>query len=164
MQLVTIETQVERILSLYSSLAIAKEHVELFKLHLLSRSDSWFVEVGEVGLVYLTNVLPKFVANLNFIFWDGKLGKDRRDCIRFAVTTAFDEFALTRMQALVPSANTPFLVTLKKIGFSLEGTMRRAWRDASGDQDLLILGMLKEERPVCQTLAALKTTTLELAI
>lgn len=138
--------QVATLIQLYSDIDVPREPVELFKQHLLKRNDSWFVEVGEVGLIYLTNIVPTFAANFNVIFWDRRFGKARRSLCQQVIATGMNEFELTRVAAFVPETNVPLAQTeLRKIGFQLEGKFVKAWRDEMGDCNLLAFGLLKEE-------------------
>lgn len=142
----TDEQRIKELVAAYESTSIPVEHVNLFKQHLLQRLDAWFVEVADVGLVYLTGIVPGFVANLQVIFWDKKFGKDRRELVQKVLATGFEEFALTRVNCFVPETNvTMATVALRKIGFTQEGTMRKAWRDGNFDVDMLVFGLLKEE-------------------
>jgi RimJ/RimL family protein N-acetyltransferase len=150
--------QVQELIELYEEVDIPREHVTLFKQHLLQRTDSWFVQVADVGLIYLTNIVPSFTANLQVIFWDRRFGKNRRELVQHVLATAFDEFDLTRVQALVPESNAPLAKTeLRKIGFTQEGVMRKAWRDEV-DIDLVLFGLLRNEA-VWQSVPHLKTAT-----
>lgn len=144
----------EELVKLYSEIDIPREHTELFKHHLLARRDSWFVDVGGIGLVYLTNILPSFTANFNAIFWDRKFGKDRRSLAQQILATGMSEFDLTRVQANIPSSNVVLVDTLPKMGFTKEGVLRNAWRDVNGDIDIVTFSILKREVkwPVIQTL------------
>lgn len=147
--------QVREIIELYAEMDLPRENVELFKQHLLQRVDSWFVQVDEVGLIYLTNIVPSFTANLQVIFWDKKFGKNRRELVQAVLATGVEEFALTRISAFVPETNGALQIELKKIGFHHEGTLRKAWREAQ-DCDLLVFGLLSEE-VIWPTVPQLKT-------
>lgn len=142
----------------YTSLTIPRENVEFFKQHLFQRNDSWFVKVGEVGLVYLTNIVPTFTANLQVMFWDKRFGKNRRELVRNILATAFEEFALTRVGAFVPVTNRPLAeVELRKIGFVQEGVLRGAWREKE-DCDLVVFGLLRDEAKLWGTISHLQTS------
>lgn len=151
--------QAKDIVDKYAQLTIPREATELFKQHLFQRVDSWFVQVADVGLIYLTNIVPAFTANLQVMFWDKKFGKLRRELVQRVIATGIHEFALTRVQAFVPETNIPLAqVELRKIGFHHEGTLRKAWRD-NADCDLLVFGLLKEEVKEWQAVHHLVTTS-----
>lgn len=138
--------KVEEILQLYIETNVPRDDIELFKIHLLQRVDTWFVEVADVGLIYLTDVIPTFSANLKVIFWDRKFGKERRELVQRVLATAFNQFYLKRVQSLVPTTNRPLAETeMKKIGFIQEGLCRKAWREGGVDYDLYIFSLLKNE-------------------
>jgi hypothetical protein len=137
---------VKELIDRYLSCEVSKEHVELFKQHLLQRLDSWFVAVNDVGLIYLTGIVPEFVANFQCIFWDRRFGANRRDMVQRVLATAFAEFELTRVSAFVPEVNHRLAeIELPKVGFKAEGKLRKAWREGAVDCDMHILGLLKEE-------------------
>lgn len=147
------------ILEEYANIDVPRENIELFKQHLFQRMDSWFVQVGDIGLVYLTNIIPTFTANLQVIFWDRRFGKNRRELVKQVIRTAIEEFELTRIQAFVPATNGPLAnVELRKIGFVQEGVLRRAWREGD-DQDLVVFGLLEGESSTWQSVAHLMTSS-----
>lgn len=129
----------------YLALQIPKVHVKMFESHLVGRTDSYFTEAGDAGLIYLTTIVPRYKADLNFVFWDGKLGKDRRELVRTFLYQTFSDFALERISAYSAARNVPFNSALRKIGFVCEGTVRKGWIDSLGFQDMLFFGMLREE-------------------
>jgi RimJ/RimL family protein N-acetyltransferase len=146
--------KVDEILQLYNETAVPRENITLFQQHLVQRLDSWFVAVADVGLIYLTNVIPTFSANLQVIFWDRKFGAVRRQLVQRVLGTAFQQFALTRVQALVPVTNKALATTeMRKIGFVQEGQLRKAWREEGEDHDMVVFSILRSEcswEPVSQ--------------
>jgi RimJ/RimL family protein N-acetyltransferase len=148
--------QVKGILELYADIDVPREHIAVFQQHLLQRSDSWFVEVVDTGLIWLTNILPEFKADFNVIFWDRSFGADRRMLCRHVIATAIAEFDLTRVQSFTPVTNATLAeVALRKIGFVKEGVLRKAWRDKE-DCDLIVFGLLREEAVAWPVVEALK--------
>ena len=133
-----------KLLELYESMPFAKPSKDLFRADLLS-PNSWFVEVGDVGLVYLTYVVPRFIATFNVLFWDRKISKDRKEIIRDILAQAFDRFDLVRIAAFVPSTNEPLVSALRKIGFTIEGRLRKAFMQEAEFSDVVVLGLLKDE-------------------
>jgi hypothetical protein len=117
---------------------------ENFATHLLSRRDAWFVELGESGLLYLTNIIPNYSATLDVIFWDRKFPEERRELVLSIVAQAFRLFNLVRLETATPSNNKPFLTRLKQMGFTLEGTLRKGW---DTETDAIIHSILREELP-----------------
>jgi len=138
--------EIQDILQRYVSLDIPKDHPALFQEYLISRRDTWFVEAGKAGLIYLTHVLPRIGATLNVIFWDGHLTKDRREATKVTVATAFDLFELPRISALCPITNAPLRQMYKKIGFALEGVVRKGYLAPDGGYlDMVLFGLIDEE-------------------
>jgi len=139
-------TQIGELISRYEAVDAPKEDPMIFLQHLTARRDAWFVEVADVGLIYLTNIILDRDADFNFIFWDGHLTLDRVAAIKSVITTAFERFGLPRLSAAVPYTNPPSRRVLTDVGFVLEGTIRRGWT-VTPPVDAIIYGMLLEESP-----------------
>lgn len=144
--------QVADLIKKYAELALPIEAPLVFASHLTQRPDAWFVELGEVGLFYLTNIVLHFAADANVVFWDRRFGRDRRDVVQSLVCSAFDLFDLKRIQARIPAVNVPLRTQLQRSGFKEEGVLRSAWIDENGLQSLHVLSMIREERPECRLL------------
>lgn len=136
--------QAQDLLEKYAKLNIPKEHLVTFSEHLLYSKNAYFLEHNQ-GLVYFTNIVPRWKADLSFVFWDEKLGKDRRELIRGAIRNCVEDFALKRLQASTVVTNVPLVNSLKKIGFVWEGTLRRGWVDGSEMLDQAVFSLLPEE-------------------
>jgi len=136
----------ERIVRRYGELDWPKVSEAIFAQHLLQRTDSWFVEAGDIGLIYLTDVIPEFHANLNVVFWDQKLHRNRIEVTKTVLAEAFEKFALQKISAAAPVTNHPLRSFYAKAGFVLEGCLRRMWPSVP-PVDLAVYGMLKEELP-----------------
>jgi hypothetical protein len=128
----------------YNALSVPKEDTLVFLQHLTARKDAWFVEIGPVGLVYLTNIILGRDADLNVQFWDGRLRKDRKAAVRACVASAFDAFQLPRISAVVPATNPALQRLLKDVGLQTEGTIRKGW-SIDPPVDSVFMGILKEE-------------------
>jgi hypothetical protein len=134
----------EQLLRRYRTLDIIKMPEELFKHHLLLRRDAWFVEAGDRGLIFFTEVAPEFNAYLNIAFWDKVLDADRRMIIQATIKEAFERFSLRRVSLLVAADNQRLLKAAKQMGFCGEGVIREGNPDGA---DLHMFGMLREEIP-----------------
>jgi hypothetical protein len=130
----------------YEALDIPKEETIVFLQHLTARRDAWFVEVGHVGLVYLSNIVLGRDAELNVLFWDRRLSMDRKATVKAILATAFEKFKLPRVTAYVPSTSAPMPRFLTAIGFQQEGVIRSAW-SVEPRVDTVVFGMLYDERP-----------------
>lgn len=137
--------QVKRIAEMYNALDVPRENVLEFTHHLVNRADSWFVEVGDVGLVYFTHIIPRLDARFNLIFWDKKLTADRRELAKLAISAAFKHFALRRLTAVVVESNVPLRNTLQKIGFTTEGVLRQSRIVGTEYVNTYHYGLLSEE-------------------
>lgn len=140
------EMHAAELLAKYHALSIPKEHVQLFQMHLLGRRDSVFHEVGDnEGLVFFTNVMPRYKATFGLLFWDRKLSARRRAAVREGIVDAFKNFELVRVQADISAKNAPMRTFLQRLGFVYEGTLRSDWVDESGIADRLTFGLLRQE-------------------
>lgn len=142
---ITSLAQVRDIIQAYERLDIPKQDRLMFLAHLTEDRNAWFLEVGDVGLLYFTHVIPGISAILNIVFWDQKLPKERADAVKLAVRRAFEEFNLARVGVQFKWTNRALKRFVKDVGFCYEGTLRRAWVDAEGHHDMLWYGMIKEE-------------------
>lgn len=136
--------KIEQLQKAYASVEVPGKQAQFeFLQHLIERRDAWFVEAGDVGLIYFTYIRPEFSAQAYALFWDKKLSADRRESIKTVLATAFERFALRRIGASTPAKNERMAATWEKCGFVHEGTIRRGAPD--GD-DLLLFGLLREEQ------------------
>jgi len=134
----------EQILRRYRTLDVTKMPEEIFKHHLLLRRDAWFVEAGDRGLIFFTEVVPEFNACLNLAFWDKVLNADRRLIIQAVLKEAFERFGLKRISFMVGSDSVRLLAAAKQLGFTAEGVIRQGVPQGT---DLHLFGMLREEIP-----------------
>jgi RimJ/RimL family protein N-acetyltransferase len=137
---------IQRILERYDKLQVPKQDRSQFAFHLTQDRAAWFLEVGEAeGLVYFTSVLPQNRATLNVVFWDQKLGKERVAVTREACRRACEELGLQRLGAQMKWSNRVLRDFLKRVGFIWEGTIRKGWLDEKGFEDMILLGVIREE-------------------
>jgi RimJ/RimL family protein N-acetyltransferase len=131
------------LVTLYAGLKMPKSHERVFAQALLS-TDAFFVEAGEIGLIYLTSIIPGFCGQLNVSFWDSKLHRNRQEAVKTVLFEACEKFELQKINASVPVSNIPLRSFYRKIGFVMEGCLRRMW-SSSPPQDMHVLGLLREE-------------------
>lgn len=136
--------KVQQLVMNYNALSIPKEDTLVFLQHLTARKDAWFVEIGPVGLVFLTNIILGRDADLNVLFWDGRLRKDRKAAVRAVLVGAFNTFKLPRISAVVPGTNAALQRLLGDVGLSTEGTIRKGW-SVDPPIDTVYMGILEEE-------------------
>ena len=132
-----------RLMQRYQEVNVPREPGNVFLEHLTMRRDSWFVEVGDLGLVYLTNVIPEFTGTMHVLFWDQKLPVVRVPLVQEVVRSAFDLFALKKIN--VTTTAKPMGDFLKKIGFSWEGNVRRGTIIDGAFTDVRLFGIIPEE-------------------
>lgn len=130
----------------YHLLDVPKEDSVRFGVDLTTRRDAWFIRAGDLGLIYLTNVVPEAAADFHAVFWDKRLGMDRVAAVKVVLADAFDRFALRRISAHVPVYSVPMRRFLQDAGFVLEGVTRHGW-SFDPPVDVVHYGMLLEERP-----------------
>jgi RimJ/RimL family protein N-acetyltransferase len=136
---------IQRILALYDGLRVPKQDRSQFAYHLTQDRAAWFLEIGDIGLAYFTSVLPQNRATFNVVFWDQKLGKSRVHAAREACKLATERFELQRIGAQMKWSNRVLRDFLKRVGFIWEGTIRKGWLDEKGFEDMILLGVIREE-------------------
>lgn len=135
---------VEDLVTLWAELDIFKLNADWFRAQLFA-VNSYFEEVSDVGLIFLTDMIPGFTASFHCVFWDKQLGESRRQVMTEFLRDCFAKFKLTRIQATVPELNPPYIKQLRKVGFVEEGIIRKAWREPDADYNVCVLGLLKSE-------------------
>lgn len=128
----------------YAAINVLKEPNDVFLAQLLAR-DSWFVEVGNVGLVALTGIIPNFMAMFTFYNWDMKLGKDRIEPLRGVISKAFLDFNLLRIAAAIPIKAAAMQRHLIQVGFRHEGIVRNGRMIEGKPTDVILMSILPEE-------------------
>jgi hypothetical protein len=136
--------QVKALLERYNALDLPRDNVVVFQQQLI-RPDSWFVEAGDFGLFYFTNVVPRVDATFNMVFWDKRLTADRRESAKLVLSAAAQLFELRRISASVVESNGPLRKTLLKIGFTTEGIVRQSKVLDGRYEDAHLFGLLAEE-------------------
>jgi RimJ/RimL family protein N-acetyltransferase len=138
--------QIGEIIGRYELLDIPKEESISFIQNLTRSRDAWFVEAGNVGLIYLTDIRPGLDANFFTVFWDKSLQTDRVAACKTVLTEAFSRFDLPRISARISQQNVPMKRFLRDLGFTLEGVTRLGW-SVSPPIDKIHYGILFDERP-----------------
>lgn len=137
--------KVAEILLAYGSVNLGQDPGDVLLAQLMSR-DSLFVKAGDVGLIYLTNIVPRHSAVLNVFFWDKSLSSvDRVPAVRKVLTDAFTDFELNRVTVVVPITVKSLQRFYSQVGFTQEGLIRHGKVTSTGPIDLMLMGMLKEE-------------------
>ena len=129
----------------YCALTFLREHPTQFFTHLTRRLDAWFVDAADQGVIYLTGVVPHFTATANWVFWDGKMSRPRREIVKAVLKAGVELFDLPRLCGVVPAGNFAFCDTFEKIGFIREGRIRKGWIGERELRDAVLFGVLREE-------------------
>lgn len=130
----------------YYEVKVPKLDARLFELHLIQDPNAWFVEFPDQGLVFFTDVNPRHGATMHVVFWDTYITNDRRRRIRDILRTAFQQFSLPRVTCFVREGSSEaFIRMLRRIGFVLEGTIRKGWIEETRHLDCIMFGLLPED-------------------
>ncbi len=101
-------------------------------------------EVDDVGILYLTNIIPAFSALAHFTFWDRRM-KGREPLIREMIKYCFNRYNFHRIETHVALYATPVLAAVERIGFVKEGRARKAVRKKGEWFDVNLYAILREE-------------------
>ncbi len=108
-------------------------------------SSSMFFEIGDFGGVFwLSNIVLGHKAVIHIVLWDDEL-KGRYIEAKDVVRDIFRLLNLQRLETLVPTLNKRACRYAEKLGFTLEGILRRFDRYDEQLADLAIYSLLKEE-------------------
>lgn len=102
-------------------------------------------EVDDVGLLGLSDIIPKHDATLHFSFWDRRT-KGREVLLREFVKYVFRVFEFNRLSAEVPLYAAPWLPMIyEAAGFVAEGRKRKDAFYEGQWFDTRMLSVLREE-------------------
>lgn len=108
-------------------------------------SSSMFFEVGDFGGVFwLSNIVLGHKAVIHIVLWDEKL-KGKYVVAKDVIRDIFRLLNLQRLEALVPTTNKRACGYAEKLGFTLEGILRRFDRYDEQLANVAIYSLLKEE-------------------
>lgn len=114
----------------------------------LVRKDGVFLSIKlngfEVGVAYVTDIIPGYSANFNFLFWDRRT-KGRQKLILRILRWLSDEFLIHRFELRCHALAYYAIHRLYKLGAFYEGTKRKAWRYEDKVIDLHIFSILSSE-------------------
>lgn len=82
-------------------------------------------EVDDVGIIFLTQIVPGAKANAHFTFWDKRL-KGREDLVREFLEIGMKELQFKRVEVEIPFYAYPLFKFVEKVGFKNEGRKRNA--------------------------------------
>jgi len=114
-------------------------------LALYQAPTSAFFEVGEMeGAFWLTSIIPGWKADGHLILWGKKvLRQDERT--KKVIQELFHLYKLVRLQAFAPVKMQGACRYAERLGFSMEGVLRKAGLYDNEYVDLAIYALLKED-------------------
>lgn len=136
---------VVKLMTRYMETDVPRDPGDVFMMHLTQRRDAYFLQVGDIGLIYFTQILPEFQGQINIIFWDKKLSKDRASYVKEACQLVMDQFELIRIAAAVPLPCKPVGKLLLRAGFQQEGYLRKALVYDGTFVDVELFSLMKED-------------------
>ena len=102
------------------------------------------IEIGN-ALVLLSNTVPGFRADIEFLFFDNRV-TGNEGLVKDVCVNMMGILKLRRMQAIVPMKNRVTWRLFERIGFRPEGRLRNAFVLPTGDLgDIVILSLLPED-------------------
>jgi hypothetical protein len=101
-------------------------------------------EVDDVGILYLTQIIPGLSAVAHFSFWDRRL-RGRENLIREMLKLGFLKYGFQRIETRVALYATPMLGGVERIGFVKEGRARKAVQRNGEWYDVNLYAVLREE-------------------
>ena len=104
-----------------------------------------FIDIGpELGLAAGFNVRPGLDTTLHLVMFDRRL-RGRESVFRDIMAYYFRAFKLRRMSAFIAADCLPGIKLIERLGFKLEGVMRKAVLRDRQYHDWKIYGILQEE-------------------
>ena len=101
-------------------------------------------EVDDVGLLYLTDIIPGHMARAHFTFWD-KIFEGRIPIIREGVRYAFEELGFARIYSEIPLYAKKTLNFIESVGFKREGRLRKIVKYHGEFWDANVYSVLRDE-------------------
>src|SRR5262245_4476024 len=120
---------------------------EAFKEGMLAPTNQFYeITQGDeiLGLAAATQVRPRLDANMHLVMFDRRL-RGREYIIRAAMKDFARRAALRRMTVSLPEDNKTAIKLVARLGFKVEGVMRKAHLRDGVYRDYHIFGILAEE-------------------
>lgn len=114
------QEDIDRLVDQFKSLDIPKMSPDMFLFYLTQSRNAWFLELGNVGIAFFTEIVPNHSANFHFYFWDYRIRDTGREhVIKHVNERACQLFNLVRITAVTPAQ--PVREFLQASGFKVEG-------------------------------------------
>lgn len=120
---------------------------EAFRDTMMSPTNQFYEFVQDeqiVGLAAATNVRPRLDAVMHLLMFDRRL-RGRESSIKGALRDFARRGQLRRLTVFLPDNNQTARKLVERLGFQLEGTMRKAYLRDGVYSNYLIYGILAEE-------------------
>jgi hypothetical protein len=138
----SIWAKLQNIKGLFDDFATGR--LDIFLKGLLQPSTIWLELEDGNGILYATDVVVGLSAQVHFVYWDRKLAPRRQftlDCLQWLINIA----DLQKINAVIPAFCTAAIHFAKKLGFTVEGVIRRYSINGGRLYDAVHLGMIREE-------------------
>jgi hypothetical protein len=120
---------------------------EVFKEGMMAPTNQFYeIMQGEetIGLAAATQVRPRLDANMHVVMFDRRL-RGREEVLKAAMRDFAKRAQLIRMTVSLPEDNRTAIKLVSRLGFKLEGVMRKAHLRDGIYRDYHIFGILREE-------------------
>lgn len=122
----------------------AKGNPQAFLGQLFEPTSAWF-EIGDVGIVSCTGIVPKVSCFIHFAMWEDVDLKEFFPIQKELFGELFTKFELNRLTAFIPSFNKQGIRMATITGFKYEGEMRKAFLKNGTYHNVQLYGLLKDE-------------------
>lgn len=106
-------------------------------------------EVDDVGILFLTEIVPGGTAKAHYVFWD-RILRGRDELVYHMVKRLIEEYDFQRIEVEVPLYANPVIISAKRIGFTNEGRKRNVVLYRDEWWDTVMFSMTPEDIPRIQ--------------
>jgi len=115
-----------------------------FLSQLFLANSEWY-EIGDVGLVAVTGIIPTCNALVHYVVWDEIEPRELLQLQHQLFADLFERYQLNRLTAYIPVFNKPAIRMATLSGFKFEGEIRKVFLKNGVYHNIHIYGMLREE-------------------
>lgn len=101
-------------------------------------------DIDDVGIFLVNEIRPGESCQVHFMFWDRRF-RGREELCRQAIQFAFEHYKFRRIQTEVPLYAKFALRAVERIGFVVEGRLRKAVKYKGDWFDMYVLSLLPED-------------------
>jgi RimJ/RimL family protein N-acetyltransferase len=114
-----------------------------FMQQLLAKNSLYFV-LDDAGIIYFTDILPKYIAKFHLMFWDKQL-RGREPICKDMIGWAFNTLKVEKVWTSIPAFARVQRKFAERLGFLREGCFRKGYPCMGTNYDVYWYGMLKED-------------------